>query len=348
MLLRRIDTVDVPNWLAEVASQLEVWAPTLRGPNDVVLAPFDEERLTLDYGRLAEPVKRILLPQADAIFGFERGEVEGNYDTTRRMLFGLRPCDAAAIVILDEFFRQNFVDPHYFSRRQNMVLAVLACSQPEQSCFCASAGTGPVAEGGFDLQFFDFGDYYLVETGSEEGEKLLTDGGRYFKEPSADYGHRLDEFRKKAESSFITEVGLERAAQLVRGRTDLGEFWQWVAERCMMCGGCAYLCPTCTCFDFYDRTEPTEKGERIRIWDSCIFAGFTREASGHNPRGQQDQRCYRRYEHKLESPDPGNLRFRCVGCGRCVDACLSELGMVQVVKKLLEWVDSKTGGREQT
>ncbi len=339
MPVKWVDKAGVSDWLVELAREVEVWAPMARSAEDVVLAPFDPEKLTLDYGRLTEPVRRLFFPQRDTIFEFAEDKIEGHYDTTRRIVFGLRPCDARALALLDDFFTRNFEDPHYLSRRQNSILIVGACREPESTCFCEAAGGGPVAEAGFDLQFFDFGDYYLVPVGSEAGEKLVSERADIFKEPPRDFAHALTEFRKQASAKFAAELDMERAAELVRGSTDLEEFWQSVAARCMMCGSCAYLCPTCTCFEVYDRVAAPGKGERVRIWDSCVFAGYTREASGHNPRAEQHQRCVRRYEHKLESPQSPLCHYRCVGCGRCVDACMSGLGMTNIIKELLDWVE---------
>ena len=140
---------------------------------------------------------------------------------------------------------------------------------------------------------------------------------------------------RRIRGSQKVHLDLPRAHEIVRRHGGGPEFRRAVADRCLMCGGCAYLCPTCTCYNIVDHPSARGRGVRLRLWDTCILGGFTREASGHNPREPHSARCAFRYLHKLGGTDTKNLPFRCVGCGRCAQACIARLGIINVVRALL-------------
>ena len=106
-----------------------------------------------------------------------------------------------------------------------------------------------------------------------------------------------------------------------------------IAERCIYCGGCLYVCPTCSCFHVFDEIK-AGSGVRYRNWDACVFEGYTREASGHNPRLEKSSRTCRRYEHKLKYDYLTTGMSGCVGCGRCLSACPVNIGMSQVIEEV--------------
>ncbi len=115
--------------------------------------------------------------------------------------------------------------------------------------------------------------------------------------------------------------------------------WEYFGNKCITCGGCSFVCPTCTCFNVFDRVFREGNGERLRSWDSCLYGGFTKEASGHNPRASKGSRLKRRHEHKLlyhtDRETYGSMST-CVGCGRCSDCCPVHIGTIEVAKHLTE------------
>lgn len=336
MKTRTIAAGSIDHWLGRLAGQTEVLVPTRNAAGDVVLAvrrgPVD-----MSLGRLDESPKRILLPQTDDMVDFEGGKARAKLDSTRRVLFGLRPCDSQAIAALDAVFGRDFVDPHYQARREPMSLIVVACQESEKTCFCAAAGSGPVARAGFDVQLVPAGDHYVVVIGSETGAKLVEAGGELFADAPGDPAEAMEACRSRAMETQTARPDLHRV-QKVLGQV-APEFWDKLANACLTCGGCAYVCPTCTCYNIADRRVAEHTGVRQRLWDSCAMEGFAREASGHNPYGAQSYRCLRRYAHKLGGSDLPGQSFRCVGCGRCIAACISGLGMIRVVEELLASTD---------
>ena len=318
-MIRAIQTASIDRWLEKLSADAVVFVPQQRQGADVVLEPIAQGKRAAKYRRLSESSKRLLLPQIDDLVRFENGRGQPILDTTERILFGLRPCDSAAVAILDEFFGRNFPDPNYGARRQHMRLIVLACMESEETCFCVSAGTGPVAV-----------------AGTPAGEAMIAQGGELFTDPGADAQHRLDEFQQKTQAGQKVRLDLERARKIIVDHAEPDGFWEKVADLCLMCGGCSYLCPTCTCYNIVDRPTGPGKGVRQRLADTCVLGGFTREASGHNPRGAHSLRCGHRYLHKLGGSDVKSRPYRCVGCGRCASTCITRMGIIRVVEDLLK------------
>jgi ferredoxin len=228
-------------------------------------------------------------------------------------------------------------DIYYRAKKDAAMTVVMACPGPQnETCFCTTTLSGPVAQKGFDLQFYDAGDVFIVETGSRKGEKLLSSDFLVEMDDTA-AKEKIKAFTQKAVQSIsvVQEVN-EAMNRLKDGSADEG-VWDYFGKKCIICGGCTFVCPTCTCFNVYDHESSPGKGVRARTWDACLYGGFTREASGHNPRATQGLRLKRRHEHKLlyfnETDVQGSL-CGCVGCGRCSDYCPVHIGALEVVKKI--------------
>jgi ferredoxin len=247
----------------------------------------------------------------------------------------------------DGFFAKDFPDRYYLSRAEHRLIIVKGCLKPPRpgSCFCHSAGTGPFAKAGFDLQLVDLGGDFLVEVGSERGEGFVAAHLRFFAPKGADEnpaeasGASDAAERAKAvkEAAMVAlGAGVPFAAALERmGDGDFEKKYARIGERCIYCGACLYVCPTCTCFNVVDRAEDGQ-GTRMRTWDGCVFEGYTREASGHNPRPTKAARTARRYEHKLKYDPLVAGRSGCVGCGRCLDSCPVGIGMSKFIREVAD------------
>ncbi|HUX39431.1 MAG TPA: 4Fe-4S dicluster domain-containing protein [Rectinemataceae bacterium] len=338
---------DVKALLIEAAGDWDVYAPFEEAPGDVAFRRMNETdrggglaRLELgDLPSLAGP-KGLFFPQSETLFRFGSGGVEETVESSPKLLFGIRSCDLAGLLFADGFFEKDFADSYRHSRRQGSLLVVKGCLSPPRptSCFCVSAGTGPFAEGGFDLQLVELGEDYAVEIGSEAGERFVADHPRYFAprdSPSAE----IARVKEGAAETLGLKVDFGKALKLMEAG-DFEKVYAELGERCIYCGACLYVCPTCTCFNVFDRGAGGE-GERLRNWDGCVFEGYTREASGHNPRTKKSSRTARRYEHKLKYDPSAAGRSGCVGCGRCLDACPVGIGMSKFIRTI-------TGGTEES
>jgi sulfhydrogenase subunit beta (sulfur reductase) len=292
------------------------------------------DKLNLDYESLVVPPKFILFPQLESLFKFE-GEkiIETIQPATKKLLFGLRACDVKALKFMDNFFKRNFEDIYYLNRSMDKLLVIVGCKSPLENCFCTSAKTGPFLEDGFDLQLVDIGDKYAVEIGSEKGEEFVDAYRQFFAEASKDDLERSKTAKCDAERAVSLKLDFEKAIKRFCEDKVPEQIYEAIAQRCIYCGGCLYVCPTCTCFNVFDERKENSGG-RYRNWDACVFEGYTREASGHNPRHQKWIRTSRRYEHKLKYDYLTTGTSGCVGCGRCLSSCPVNIGISQVIKEV--------------
>ena len=237
---------------------------------------------------------------------------------------GVRPCELAAIQIQDRvFLRDDVKDPIYRSRRERAFILVVNCINPSGTCFCASMGSGPKATEGFDLALTELEDVFLVEIGSETGRMVIANLAW---EPA---------------SAFLVQAAQRKleAARAQMGRTldnvdalpaKLGSSldhpqYDDVARRCISCGNCTQVCPTCFCWDVQEINQlDGQVVRRERVWDSCFNPEYSYVFGG-NSRPNTRSRYRQWITHKLASWQQQFGTLGCVGCGRCITWCPAKI-----------------------
>lgn len=249
------------------------------------------------------------------------------------VLFGVKACDFNAFEILDKVFLADPVDTYYQSRREAGIIVTLACSRPEESCFCKAFGIDAAEPAGDVTAWLDE-NYLYWRANTEKGEKLT------------DSVKELFEKGGEAEVAAQQEKTREVIGKLPFANLDLSRFkpenlnelfnlpvWEELSEACLGCGACTFVCPTCQCFDIRD-FKTNDGIIRFRCWDSCMYSDFTLMA-GANSRTTQMQRYRQRFMHKLVYyPSQHDGLYSCVGCGRCVNKCPQRLNLVKVVRTI--------------
>jgi len=346
MKTKEIAKKDINNLLKETAKDWDIYAPRINSGGDVLFgklarqgAELDREldRITLDDVNTVISAKDIFFPQLESLFVFSAGKIEETLEASPKLIFGIKPCDLKGVLFADEFFKRNLEDKYYLSRIQNRFIVVKGCLKPPRAgCFCTSAKTGPFAEAGFDLQLIETKDSYLAQTGSQKGEEFIAKFTKFFKDPSGETDRMVAEIKKNAADSVELKVDFPKALNLM-GQDNFvpEENYTRIGERCIYCGACLYVCPTCTCFNVFDNSKDNN-GQRLRNWDGCVFEGYTRETSGHNPRKEKWKRTSRRYEHKLKYDFMVTGTSGCVGCGRCLSSCPVGIGISKFIQEITE------------
>jgi len=322
-------------WLRQIRKTMSLIAPMRLKNADIVFKQVDNiHEIELDCPASLPSPKEFLLPQKEYMFRFSKSSVDVLKDCTKRLIFGVRSCDISAIYLMDRFFGEKFVDEYYMSRRENTVFISIVCNNPDPTCFCIGLGTGPFLKSNFDIQLTDLGDRYLVETGSKQGADLIRGYSHLFSRPKkSDYDDQY-EVILSSQSKFEKRISLENTRQKILNERINDLFWDWIARRCFECGGCVYACPVCTCFNVVDRMEQEGDGYRFRIWDACMFKGFTRMAGNVWPAEKKGSRIKQRYFHKLLYYPDHFGRFGCVGCGRCTITCPGHVDMATIAHRI--------------
>jgi NAD(P)H-flavin reductase len=331
-------------WRAISRPEIDLFVRSLMTAYEVVGVQEKRGRLTLD--RLNDPAelllefpphvhspKKFLFPNWEKLFRFRLGGkvlLEAEKAAAPRVLFGMHPCDLHAVRILDDCLFDGEADSAYRAKREATVLVGVDCV-PDDHCFCTSMGTDRAA-GGFDLFFHRLDDGYLVQTGSERGEKILR---RHAPRTAAGAEESPLPLQVKECGSRL-HFPVESLAPLLGELYD-HPVWQEVGDKCLGCGACTLLCPSCYCFNVEDRLDLNlEGGERVRTWDSCQFDQFTKVTGGNDFRSNQADRQRHRFFRKYKYLWEKHQRTACVGCGRCSRECLTRIDPAEVLNSLFE------------
>jgi ferredoxin len=243
-------------------------------------------------------------------------------DETPLAFIGVRACELSAIAIQDRVFvGGKYVDRDYAARREGAFLVAVNCFEPAGTCFCTSMGTGPKAQSGFDLaltELLDGEHRLLVEAGSERGAEVLAElTGRAavyadLKAAAASVDSAAQRMGRKMDTHDIRDL---LARNLDHSR------WDDVASRCLTCGNCTLVCPTCFCSAVEDETDLAGTGaERVRVWDSCFSVDYS-YIHGGSIRPSAKSRYRQWMTHKLGTWFDQFGSSGCVGCGRCITWC---------------------------
>ncbi|MBQ8291677.1 MAG: 4Fe-4S dicluster domain-containing protein [Clostridia bacterium] len=300
------------------------------------------KEVSLETLKTVKSPKNAFFPQTETMMKFktegkniEVVDVRKDYVEEGKLfvLFGVKACDYKAIEVLDKVFLAEPVDTYYKARKDAMTVVTLACSRPEESCFCGVFGIDATAPEGDVTTWLDEA-YLYWQANTEKGEKLTALVKDLFEEG----GEKEVAAQKEATKAILAKLPYA-ALNLNRFKPEnLNDLfddpaWESLSEACLGCGTCTFVCPTCQCFDIRD--FKTHEGiMRYRCWDSCMYSDFTLMAHG-NSRTTQMQRFRQRFMHKLVYyPSQNNGLYSCVGCGRCVNKCPQRLNIVKVIKTL--------------
>ena len=290
-----------------------------------------DETLFFEYVVGPDSAKRYFFPPSQELFSVDIQNGRFALQQTRTpipklAILGLRPCDLAAIRIQDRVFMENEpagrthceAERYYRRTRAESLLIVINCTRPGGTCFCDSMGTGPKATDGFDVAMTELGSGFVVEASSETGMSLLDK--LPLRDPSSAELELADLKLELAREHMGRTLDMRNTATLLDKNIEHPR-WDQVASRCLSCGNCTMVCPTCFCSTVSDSSDlAVKRATRTRHWESCFTHQFSYTTTGphrHTVRGR-----YRHWmRHKLCTWWKQFGTSGCVGCGRCITWC---------------------------
>ena len=287
------------------------------------------EKLCLDFDCTISPPKKYFLPPEETLLRFTTApshEVTPVIESNPFILFGVHPYDLKAINQMDQIFASGVPDPHYLKRREAALLIGIDPTRVAPRAFWADMEAATISNG-FDLMFTDMGESFIVEIGTKKGGDLLSQYGKA-RQATRDETRRRVSIRSQI-SNMCKKRGLtfpKREIPQLLEHSERSIFWEEKASKCLSCGTCNLVCPTCYCFDVQDDMElDLSIGKRLRRWDGCLLQDFAKVATGENFRETRASRYRHRFFRK------GLYLFSvlddvaCVGCGRCASSCLPDI-----------------------
>jgi len=324
-----LEKTNVTSALAALADGANVFVPGESGPGSRFVPWNGKAGVDLSGDNTALPPKDILFPQTEKMYAYKTGpdtEIREVLDDRKQVLFGVRPCDAASIMRLDQvFFEKEYRDDFYARKRGNATIIAITCQSPQKTCFCDSMGLSPNEAPGADVLLVDAGDSYGVTAQTDNGKAVLELWKGILKKGDGKPG--------KATCTLKTKMS-DGLPEKLTGMFE-HPIWEEATRACIGCATCTYVCPTCYCFDISLESSGNE-GVSFRCWDSCMFSDYTRMAGGHNPRPTKKERLRNRYLHKLSYFKDRHGSLLCVGCGRCVEKCPSHLDITEFIDQAAE------------
>ena len=319
--MKKLPIARLPELFAAISGEKTLYIPA-QDASGVSKFTVWQEGMTLSPAlNTVRSAKDLFFPQVENLMGFKvtgkQIEVLENRDMTAPfVLFGVRACDCRSFDVLDRVFLAEPVDTYYQTRRENGTIVTMACTEPEETCFCGAFGID-AAEPAGDVTCWLDGENLYWRANTEKGEALtkslscLADGG--------DEAVAAQQAQTRAVMQKLPLHDLDLSS-FGAGKTkelfDRPE-WKQLSESCLGCGTCTFVCPTCQCYDIQEfNTGKTVK--RFRCWDSCMYSDFTKMSAG-QPRPTQLERFRQRFMHKLVYyPENNEGLYSCVGCGRCL------------------------------
>ena len=310
-----------------------------RGPKFVFDDLESATDLRLDYDVTILPPKKYFLPQYETMMSYDLSKpfsVQHHPHMDPLIIIGVHPYDLIAIQQMDKLYLDSHVDDLYLTRKRNTILIGTNIHRVAERSFAGSMGTTSVTTG-YDLMITDLGEVIYIEVGTEKGRELLDKYG----EVRNASDQEISRVRVQKETIIGKyERKVDAAPQdwpLLFKENYTSPIWEERASKCLACGSCTLVCPTCFCYDVKEEVGLNLKdGKRVRTWDGCLLREFTEIASGEVFRKDITERYRHRYMRKADYlPDRYDF-IACVGCGRCATNCLPDIAdPVDVVNALV-------------
>ena len=319
----------------------KVVAPVKKGNGHFTFAEIQKGNdIALQYIPTILPPKKYFMPQYEILaeYDLRKGQrLQPVVEIESLVLFGVHTCDLAGIQCLDVVFSDRPKDLNYLIRTQYITVIGLECNEYcDAYASCGLMGNF-LPQGGYDLFFTDLGDYFFIQVGTQKGEDLVRDIPLLERAQSPHFAD-LETLRVQKAQVFRSEVPVDRSLLPRMFKEGFeAKVWEEIGARCLSCGNCTNVCPTCYCFDVRDVPDVNlVTGRRIRVWDSCQNEPFAKIASGESFRAERSDRKRHRFNRKFSYPVKRYNRFFCTGCGRCSRVCMAKIDLKETITQLAQ------------
>jgi len=339
-LVKRINATSLTEWVEGLLEKQKVIGVQAKGDRFVFGPLARATDLRLDYDVTITPPKSFLQPPKESVLSFKTtAGYESVIDSEPFLLFGVHPYDMISILQMDEIFSQVNHDIHYMTRRENATIVVVDVQKVSSNVFAGYMGTSHV-EDGYDVLITMIGDEYLIDANSDKGKALITG---LADAPDASENWLVQrklvwEYNRQRLRKHVLKAEPSKWPELLEDAHD-HPVWEEQAILCFSCGSCNLVCPTCYCFDVRDDVNwDLSTGHRVRVWDGCMLTDFATVAGKLNFRKDPASRYRHRYYRKGKYvPLKIGGQIACVGCGRCITACVANIANpVKVFNRLAE------------
>ncbi|MFH1387530.1 MAG: 4Fe-4S dicluster domain-containing protein [bacterium] len=342
------------DFVSRLSQDQKVVAPVDKGFNSFAFEEVSAgQKISLDYIPTILPPKKYFLPTTETLANFDTSSgqaMEPILEYESLVLFGVHTCDLAGIQCLNMVFSERPKDLNYLLRKNKITIIGYECNNYCDEYASCRLVHNHTPNGGYDLFFTDLGDKFIIHINTQAGDEII--GKTKLFEPAAEADLKaLEKIREKKRKIFANEVPVvhERIPEIF-AKSYNSKVWEELGKKCLACGNCTNVCPTCYCFDVIDEPNLDLKtGRRYRRWDSCQSEPFAKVAGGESFREERGDRQRHRYYRKFKYPMEKFSRLFCTGCGRCSRTCMAKINLKETLTKLVDeqGLTDKKAGRDQ-
>jgi formate hydrogenlyase subunit 6/NADH:ubiquinone oxidoreductase subunit I len=294
----------------------------------------DNIQLNSKTGPTKISFKEYFFPKSETLFYYKQNQndvelTDSKLTDKKSVILGAKPCDAASLPALEKVFSWDYQDDFFNDRIANTFIIGLACNYSDEYCFCNSVGLNQNSEKGSDI-------FLTEQNDGSYHAKVITQKGKDFIAAFKECFSRVADSTEPPEQEISSQTR-KFDYQNIKSWLDKNfenSFWNTAGELCMGCAQCAFVCPTCHCFDIVDENCGLNCGRRAKNWDSCQFSLFTKHTSGHNPRDNQNKRYRQRIMHKFKYYNDKFEEILCTGCGRCSRGCEAGIDIADILEQI--------------
>lgn len=331
---------DFYDFIESMAKIQKLVAPVKSGVKSYV---FDEvktgEEVSLTYIPTILPPKKYFLPQNETLVEYSKKENswEAIMYSEALTLFGVHTCDLAGIQCLNLVFSDRPNDINYNLRKKKILIIGFECNNYCDEYSSCGLMDNYNANGGYDLLMTELSDRYIIHINTVDGEEMMNKL-TMTKEADSASVNMLNMLRERKREIFKPELDITRKElRPLFEKSFHSNVWEDISKKCLSCGNCTNVCPTCYCYDMEDEIDlDFNKGKRIRKWDSCQSRPFAMISGGENFRPKRGERQRHRYMRKFNYPFIKYNRYFCTGCGRCSRTCMAKINLKETITALIE------------